>query len=151
MKLIHMLVSLATAIFYAPPDDKSGEGDIEEGAGDLQQQAKENADLAERFAATGKTLPDFPAGPAGLAKAREYMKKELEKGDDEEGEEEETETAEELASSMTKDDLLELAEEEGVSVNTSDNKADIAEAIVAARKTGAGKEGTTGSPQTGDK
>ena len=53
-----------------------------------------------------------------------------------EEEAEEPETAQYLVDNNTKDELLALADEEGVEVNPDDTKAVIAEAIVAARAGG---------------
>lgn len=149
MKAIMLLFTLAATIFRAPDAGGTTGGESESTGKTAQDVAKENADLAERCAEAGIDVPAFPAGPAGLEKAREFMRNALEKKDgDSEAEDADTETAEQLVEGNTKEELLSLAEEEDVEVSSSGTKQEIAEAIVAARakKT----EGTTGSTQSGD-
>lgn len=133
-------------------EDNAITGDAESALGAVLRAAETapvSADSARAAAVTAEHLPgedaDGKAAAAGLfAGDTKPGTRPLEKGDlgptnesgaeGEEGQPGVPESVQDLVDNNSKDDLLALAEKEGVDVNESSNKSEIAQAIVDARK-----------------
>lgn len=162
MKSIMLLLSLAASIFRYPDQGGSTGADANSTATDgdgktVQDIAKENAELSARAAELGIEVPAFPAGPAGLAKAREFMKAEIAKR---EGEQQSATAAEVDPDTLTGDELRELEEQEDADYDSEGTDEQVRAAILDNRrakkeaqeqsKAGDPGAGTSGSPQSGD-
>jgi hypothetical protein len=101
-----------------------------------QNIAKENADLEARARELGIEIPTDDPTPAGLERCRKRLRELIAEKEKEKAPAPESakETAEDLASENSKDELVKLAEDEEVEIESGDTKAEIAEKIVAARK-----------------
>lgn len=146
MKALLLLFTASLVSIFRAPDEGGDTGGGDEPK-TVQDIARENAELSERCAAAGIDVPAFPAGPAGLERAREYMRTALKEKD-------ENDAKPKDVSALEGDDLRAVAEEEDADVNDEMSDDEVRAAIEENRKA---KEqaadpnaGESGSGQSGD-